>query len=121
MLVLFTLGLGMFIGAQVAGKIEAQHTPEASKAQAAIVKSKTEEIAKIQEQIAKADAAARPALEAQVKKLEEEKGAARTAELKAIEWKPLWAKPAAFAGVILALFVVLFRARPVVATAAPRS
>jgi nucleoside transporter len=121
MLVLFTLGLGMFIGAQVAGKIEAQHTPEASKAQAAIVKARTEEIAKLQEQIAKADAAAKPALEAQVKKLEEEKGAARTAELKAIEWKPLWAKPAAFAGVILALFVVLFRARPVVATAAPRS
>jgi len=41
MLVLFTLGLGMTIGAQVAGRIEAMHTPEASKTQAAIVVSKT--------------------------------------------------------------------------------
>ena len=120
MLVLFTLGLGMFIGAQVAGQIEAQHTPEASKDQAAIVKTKAEEIAKLQQQITKADAAAKPALEAQVKKLDEEKAAARKAELKAIEWKPLWAKPAAFAGLILALFVVLFRGRPAVATAAPK-
>src|SRR6185295_1557653 len=80
MLVLFTLGLGMFIGAQVAGKIEAQHTPETSKAQAAIVKSKTEEIAKLQEQITKADPTAKTVLETQVKKLEEEKGAARKAE-----------------------------------------
>ena len=31
LLVFFTLGLGMFIGAQVAGKIEAQHTPKAEK------------------------------------------------------------------------------------------
>lgn len=31
LLVLFTLGLGMFIGAQVAGMIEVQHTPEKSK------------------------------------------------------------------------------------------
>ena len=31
LLVFFTLGLGMFIGAQVAGKIEGQHTPDAKK------------------------------------------------------------------------------------------
>jgi hypothetical protein len=31
------------------------------------------------------------------------------AELQAIEWKPLWGKPAMFAGAILVLFIALFR------------
>src|SRR5262249_19534318 len=43
MLVLFTLGLGMFIGAQVAGKIEAQHTPAASAQFAAQVAEKAKQ------------------------------------------------------------------------------
>ena len=109
MLVLFTLGLGMFVGAQVAGKVEAEHTPAASKAQAAIVVAKAGEAAKLSESLAKADAAAKPALEAQLKKVNEEKAAARKAELKAIEWKPLWGKPAIFAGVIMLFFVLLFK------------
>ncbi|MBI3877699.1 MAG: MFS transporter, partial [Verrucomicrobia bacterium] len=116
MLVLFTLGLGMFVGAQVAGKIEAQHTTEASKAQAVIVKAKAEEAGKLSAALAKADAAAKPALEAQLKKVDEEKTAARKAELKAIEWKPLWGKPAIFAGIIMLVFLALFRnPAPVVA------
>jgi hypothetical protein len=45
LLVLFTLGLGMFIGAQVAGKIEAQHTTLESKDFGAQVVSITAEIA----------------------------------------------------------------------------
>jgi hypothetical protein len=109
MLVLFTLGLGMFVGAQVAGKIEAQHTTDASKAQAAIVTAKGAEAAKLSEALAKADAVGKPALEAQLKKVNEEKAAARKAELKAIEWKPLWGKPAIFAGIILLVFLALFR------------
>ena len=28
---------------------------------------------------------------------------------KAIEWKPLWGKPAIFAGIILLVFLALFR------------
>lgn len=109
MLVLFTLGLGMFVGAQVAGKIEGQHTTDASKAQAVIVKAKAEEAGKLSEALAKADAAAKPALEASLKKVNEEKAAARKAELKAIEWKPLWGKPAIFAGIIMLVFLALFR------------
>lgn len=112
MLVLFTLGLGMFIGAKVAGNIEATHTTEASKAQAAIVKAKGDQITSAQAALKSAPAATQPALEAQIKTLELEKSAARKAELKAIEWKPLWGKPAAFAGVILVLFLLLFRAQP---------
>ncbi len=109
LLVLFTLGLGMAIGANVAGRIEAQCTTDASKAQAAIVVVKTEQIAKVAEQIKTADAASKTALEAALKTLETEKSAARKAELMAIDWKTLWGQPAAFAGLILVLFTLLFR------------
>jgi len=106
----------MFVGAQVAGKIEGQHTTEASKAQAVIVKAKAEEAGKLSEALAKADAAAKPALEASLKQVNDEKSAARKAELRAIEWKPLWGKPAIFAGIIMLVFLVLFRnPAPVVA------
>jgi hypothetical protein len=49
------------------------------------------------------------AVQAQIKKLTTEQGEARISELKAIEWKPLWGKPAIFAGAVLILFVLLFK------------
>jgi nucleoside transporter len=109
LLVLFTLGLGMAIGAKVAAHVEAQHTTEASRAQAAIVLVKGEQLGKLQSQLAGADAATRTTLETEIKTLSAEKAAARKAELKAIEWKPLWMKPALFAGAILLLFIAFFR------------
>ena len=169
LLVLFTLGLGMFIGAQVAGKIEIQHTPGNDKLEA-MSKDTTQkerltitlnesnatetvkhwgELADINRKldavnaehsllksITDRDLAAkglanaegnwtnlnsevsklRGGLNAQIatieslqKDLGEQKKARRTAELRAVEWKPLWAKPAIFAGVILLLFLLLFR------------
>ncbi len=101
MLVLFTLGLGMFIGAQVAGRIEAQHTTAESKAFAAQVKSKGEEIKALEEGPAETPTAL-------IDKLKGEQKELRISELKAIEWKPLWGKPAIFAAVVLALFLALF-------------
>jgi len=109
LLVLFTLGLGMAIGAKVAGQIEAQHTPEASRALAAQVVTKTAEIEQVKSQLDSTPD--RAALEARITRLEEEKGSLRREELKAIEWKPLWGKPAIFAAVILLLFVALFNDR----------
>jgi hypothetical protein len=109
LLVLFTLGLGMFIGAQVAGRIEAKHTPSTSKAFAEQVKAKGEEIARLSGTLASAGTAEKTAVEEQIKKLEAEKAALRKSELQAIEWKPLWGKPAIFAGAILLLFVAFFR------------
>ena len=109
MLVLFTLGLGMTIGAQVAGRVEAAHTTEASKAQAAIVKIKGEEIAALGTRLKQAPAADKAAIEADMTRLEAEKAVARKAELKAIEWKQLWGKPAAFAAIILIAFVLIFQ------------
>lgn len=105
MLVLFTLGLGMAIGAKVAGKIEAEHTPPAAIELAKQVQSKGAEIAKLGEGANASD----PAVAAQIKALETEKAALRKQELKAIEWKPLWAKPAMFAGVVMLLFIVFFK------------
>ncbi len=112
LLVLFTLGLGMFIGAQVAGKIEAQHTTAASKAFGEQVQAKGKEIAQLSEKMAKESGAEKSADENQLSKLKAEQAALRKSELQAIEWKPLWGKPAAFAALILVLFVALFRAPP---------
>jgi nucleoside transporter len=110
LLVLFTLGLGMFIGAQVAGRIEAQHTPPASKAFAEQVKAKAQQIEELRTKLTAAPTAERAAIEDEMKKLETEKSALRKSELQAIEWKPLWGKPAIFAGAILLMFIAFFRA-----------
>ena len=109
MLVLFTLGLGMTIGAQVAGRIETSHTTSASKEFSQQVIAKGAEITAVQSQIATADAAAKPALETSLATLTAEQADLRKSELKAIEWKPLWGKPAAFSAIILVAFILLFR------------
>jgi hypothetical protein len=119
LLVLFTLGLGMAIGAKVAGNIEASHTPEASKTLAAQVVARSAEIEQLKSQLAAASETARRALETQIQQLEAEKSSLRRAELKAIEWRPLWGKPAIFAGAILLLFVLLFRSRAATAPQKP--
>jgi nucleoside transporter len=109
LLVLFTLGLGMFIGAQVGGRIETQHTPQASRDFATQVAAKGREITELSNKMTGVQGVERTALEEQIKKLTAERLALRKSELQAIEWKPLWGKPAIFAGVILVLFVALFR------------
>ncbi|MDB6020421.1 MAG: hypothetical protein JWQ04_278 [Pedosphaera sp.] len=109
MLVLFTLGVGMAIGANVAGKIEAMHTTDKSKAFAAQVVEKGKEIDAVSAKLSAAPEAEKPALKAQLKTLDDEKNALRHSELAAIEWKPLWGKPAIFAAGVLVLFVALFR------------
>ncbi len=118
LLVLFTLGLGMFIGAQIAGRVEAMHTPPASVHIAEVFPEKGAEIQALEERLATAPEDARRAardelstafasLRASVS--EEERHALRQAELQAINWQPLWAKPAIFAGVVMLIFVFLFK------------
>jgi hypothetical protein len=117
LLVLFTLGLGMAIGAKVAGYVEAQHTPPASTALAAQVVAKNTEIEQLKSLLAAANPADRAAMEAQMQQLEAEKTELRRAELKAIEWKPLWGKPALFAAAILILFILFFKNKPATTSA----
>lgn len=108
MLVLFTLGVGMAIGAIVAGKVEAMHTTDASKAYAAQVVAKGSEIDGLNLKLTAANETEKAALRDQIAKLDTEKGEARKAELRAVEWKPLWGKPAMFAAGVFILFVLLF-------------
>jgi nucleoside transporter len=125
MLVLFTLGLGMAIGAQIAGQIEAQHTPKASVWIAQIFPDKAESVraietrlesspagekARIQEELSQTVKAIRDSANA------EQQTALQKASLNAIEWTPLWGKPAIFAAVILAMFVLLFKNKKAVAS-----
>ncbi|MBX3743791.1 MAG: MFS transporter [Verrucomicrobiae bacterium] len=109
MLVLFTLGLGMFIGAQVAGRIEARHTTDEAKALSVQVVAKAAERDRVTALAAGASGAERESLEAQARILGNEAVELRQAELKAIEWRPLWMKPALFAGAIMMFFLVAFR------------
>ncbi len=101
LLVLFTLGLGMFIGAKVAAKIEAAYTPAESKAFAAQVQQLGVEI----------ETAKTANDDALVADLTARKDQARHDELAAIDWKMLWRIPAAFAGVVLVIFCLTFHDR----------
>jgi len=118
LLVLFTLGLGMAISAKVAGKIEARHTPPISVAIAQVVPEQAGAIKALEERVGIAAADEKAKLTGELNQLvtsvrsglsPEQQKALRKAELKSIEWKPLWGAPAIFAGVILLLFVGLFR------------
>lgn len=100
LLVMLTLGLGMMIGAQVAGRVENTHTTEEAKQWNEQVVAKKKEIDEAEKSEAPADI---------IEQLNEEKDALRHSELAAIEWKQLWAKPALFALAVLIVFVLLFR------------
>lgn len=99
MLVLFTLGLGMLIGAQTAGKVEAKYTP----AETAQLDS---EAAAIRDRLK--DEAEQLSAE-QVASLEAEAGSLAQQALAKKDWKNIWALPAGGAAVILVLFTLLFK------------
>ena len=106
LLVLFTLGIGMLVGAQVAGKVEAANSPEAVAKFGELVKEREADLKKVNEQI---EAAKTDKLVAQKETLEKEKGEYRLEQLKAIKWKSLWLFPAVFAAGVLGVFLLLFR------------
>jgi nucleoside transporter len=118
MLVLFTLGLGMAVGAQAAGRIEAKHTPKASVWIAQVFPDKAESVRAVETRLESSPGEEKGKIKEELSQTiktirdganAEQQAALRKAELKSIEWKPLWAKPAIFAAAILALFVLLFK------------
>lgn len=120
LLVFFTLGLGMAIGAIVAGQIEAQHTPPASVWIARELPERADAIRAIETRLANSSADERNKVQEELNKTiqdirneasQEKRDALRKAELKAIEWKPLWGKPALFAAAILIIFLLFFKDR----------
>jgi nucleoside transporter len=108
LLVLFTLGLGMCIGAIVAGRIEAHYTPKevaalTEQAQATANRVESLEAAQLKGEASATDAelnAARELLNEQT-----------VGYLKLLNWRMIWGIPAAVAAVILVLFAVTFRDR----------
>jgi len=111
LLVLFTLGIGMLIGAQAAGAIETHCTPPKFTELGAEVAAKDKVVKEFQATLPK-DAERTDAQRAELKKLESSRDATRVAQLQTVDWRTLWGIPAIFAGAILFLFVVLFRAPP---------
>jgi nucleoside transporter len=96
LLVLFTLGLGMMIGAQVAGRVEAHYTPPETKQlndkATALLDTITDDMS---------DDAKKP--------IEDEAAALQLSALQAIDWKGIWLIPAGAAAVVMVIFFVLFK------------
>jgi len=111
LLVMLTLGLGMLIGAQVAGYIEGQHTTAESKALGKEVAAMGDELKVLKATLEKAPEADRAAIKSEIETLTAKKTEVRRNELRAIEWKPLWLKPAIFAGIVMLFFAVAFHDR----------
>lgn len=110
LLVLFTLGIGMLIGAQVAGQVEKSASPAAVAEYGEIVSAKEKELTKINEAIEEAKGSDEVgALTAQREVIEKEKATAKMSQLKSMEWKKLWLFPAVFAAGVLGIFLLFFR------------
>lgn len=108
LLVMLTLGLGMLIGAQAAGYIEGQHTTAESKQHAEAVAALTAQVDTLEKEREAVSGLQRDDFTFKIVELSRAKSEARHDELRAIEWKPLWAKPAAFAAIVMVLFGLLF-------------
>jgi nucleoside transporter len=104
MLVLFTLGLGMLIGAQVAGVVEEAYTPAKTVALNAEVQQLGGQIAALQQQAAGGAAE----LDQQIATLTAEQAAKSVEALQALNWKMIWAIPAVLAALAMILFGLLF-------------
>jgi nucleoside transporter len=106
LLVLFTLGIGMLIGAQVAGMVEKKQSPAAVAEYGELVKAKEAELTVVTDQLQNGET-----VELLSKKdvLEAEKNELRLEQLKSINWKNLWMFPAIFAAGVLGFFLLLFR------------
>ncbi|MEQ8762583.1 MAG: nucleoside permease [Planctomycetota bacterium] len=106
MLVFFTLGLGMLIGAQVAGVVEAQNTPE----NAEELSTQAEELTQTIDSLAEEYEVQRGSEATDTKEEIDDLTARRDdlLERAALDWKSIWMFPAIFAAVIMLLFVFVF-------------
>ena len=102
MLVLFTLGLGMLIGARVAGGWEEYNTPSESRILSAEVQELGAEIAAMEEGGGSVEAI-ETLRDQQADKLQRAQGL--------IDWQMIWGLPAALSAIVLALFLAIFRDR----------
>ena len=97
LLAMLTLGLGMLIGAQAAGYIEEAYTPAESRTLSAEVLDLGARISQ----------AGEGSPEAQALAAEQSEKALRALQL--VDWRMIWLIPAALAGLILLMFVAVFK------------
>lgn len=109
MLVLFTLGLGMLIGAQVAGQVEGANTPEKTTSLGKQVQELGKKIDALQKDAEAAQGDKKQKLETQIKTLTAEKDQKAAEALQAKNWQMIWLLPAIGAALVLALFTAVFR------------
>ena len=103
LLVMLTLGVGMLIGAQVAGMIEKAASPEEK------MKPLQSVQASIQKQIDSLDPEAD---KDEISNLQAQKKETRIEELNQIGWKTIWGIPAIGAAAMLLFFIVSFSDEP---------
>ena len=100
LLAMLTLGLGMFIGAQVGGRIEVKYTPAASIAASA----EAQDLAAQTSQL--------PAGDPRLEPLQQLRTAKTLEALRLVDWRSIWLIPAGIAALVLAFFLVFFREEP---------
>ncbi len=105
LLVLFTLGLGMLIGAQIAGKVEGHYTASSAEKAATRAKAIDAEIQTVRESVSQKTLEPAEA-DTQIAALRAER---KTLLLGSKDWKMIWGIPAIGAAAILLLFTLLFR------------
>lgn len=109
LLVLLTLGLGMFIGAQVAGKIEAKYTPEIVAVNSEKMQQNSTKISELTKSKESAQGDALTSADAEIAALTKANGELAQENLKAMNWKMIWGIPAAMAAIVLVFFTLLFK------------
>lgn len=102
LLVLFTLGLGMLIGARVAGVWDERNTPQETRVLMTEVQGLGGEVARLQAEGASDE-------QVQATRTEQAEKLQRAQSL--IDWKSIWALPAGLSALVLIFFVVVFRDR----------
>ena len=109
MLVLFTLGLGMLIGAQVAGRVEAMYTPPEAEQYKQQAQQLGGEAEALEQAIAQASAEEVDALQRQFESLSQQRDDLSLKALQSIDWRMVWTIPAVMAGVIMLIFAAVFK------------
>ena len=109
MLVLFTLGFGMMIGAQCAAYIEGMATPEASIEMTDKATALSAEIDDLKEKLNSANESEVSAINQKINAKTQEKDEAAMQALKLKDWRTIWGIPCAFAAVVMILFTIVFK------------